>query len=796
MEIMGMRWSRRIGRLFLLACVVGQAWAAGPQTTSVQDIVYRADGTAANGSLVITWPAFVTSDGAAVAAGSKTVTLAGDGSFQVGLAPNVGATPTNSYYAVTYKLVGQATSKETWVVPSASPAKLGAVRATTVPAQMAIQALSTDWANANLMTLASAQSVSGQKTFSSSPSVPAPVNGNDAANKQYVDQNAAGGPYAAKVNTQNTWTQSQTFNGSNSAQQMNGLFNQQQTGFTVQHPLNVVEDAYSGGVNCYPQGAGCIGTKTQYSGMRGFGYNRTIGEHKWVTLQQNCYAAGDCVSFFSSQYDWGGYGTGGDEGSILVRGNVFQGDNNPNDFPQGTVASVSGNKLTGNWTSGSNAYLGAQRPLINTSRGVYSAGTIGGMAYANSTCTVTGSGTAWASTLGAGNHNDLFLNLPANDNGNAKWVVGVASVTDETHLVIDYVQNEVASGCPSSATLATSGAYHIYKGGLVTDVGDASPAAGTNSLSVVVPSTAMFQAGDSIQEAFNPNFFPEGLKVVMGRLIGEPQGVGVYVTNANANPLESAMRINGTWTNGIRFMNGPFTDGLMAGSFSDSVISLNDTSASSQNLVKVLNSGGVARFLSYNRTGDFFGMGNFFASADGRIGINSNPQANQQAYFGVSAGNSPTYGGVEIAYGANPNNGVSPFGVDVAGIKAFFLKSAGSGVINTVVNNGNALQFYSGNQSGLTATISAATGVAQLAATKSGTSGNSDLAGQIAISAANAGSYTFAQSWATAPICTATPTSDPTAAGAYWVTTSNTTLTVNVKSAATLTFNYTCVGRT
>jgi len=66
---------RPIGRLFywLVAVVMmitgsgltaegaGPVPQAGPATTTVADTVYLADGTTAQGSLIITWPAFVTS---------------------------------------------------------------------------------------------------------------------------------------------------------------------------------------------------------------------------------------------------------------------------------------------------------------------------------------------------------------------------------------------------------------------------------------------------------------------------------------------------------------------------------------------------------------------------------------------------------------------------------------------------------------------------------------------------------------------------------------------------------------
>jgi hypothetical protein len=57
---------RLAGRLFyllvsfVLAC--GVARALPPQTTTISDTVYRADGSAASGTLLITWPQFNTSD--------------------------------------------------------------------------------------------------------------------------------------------------------------------------------------------------------------------------------------------------------------------------------------------------------------------------------------------------------------------------------------------------------------------------------------------------------------------------------------------------------------------------------------------------------------------------------------------------------------------------------------------------------------------------------------------------------------------------------------------------------------
>ncbi|HEY1677884.1 MAG TPA: hypothetical protein VGG04_09275, partial [Candidatus Sulfotelmatobacter sp.] len=103
---------------------------SGPATTTVADTVYLADGSPASGILIITWPAFVTSDGTAVAAGNISVTLGTNGALSVGLVPNAGATPAGSYYTVVYQLGPGEVKTEYWVVPTTSPANLATVRTT------------------------------------------------------------------------------------------------------------------------------------------------------------------------------------------------------------------------------------------------------------------------------------------------------------------------------------------------------------------------------------------------------------------------------------------------------------------------------------------------------------------------------------------------------------------------------------------------------------------------------------------------------------------------------------------
>jgi hypothetical protein len=171
----------------------------GPTLTSVIDTVYMADGTPAAGMLLISWPAFVTTSGTAVAAGNVEVTLGSNGALNVGLTPNAGATPAGVYYTVVYQLQPSEVRTEYWVVPTSSPATLAQVR-TTPGAGVAAQPVSMQYVNSQLATkandnavvhLAGAETVSGAKTFTTSPNVPTPVNTGDVANKSYVDNSIA-----------------------------------------------------------------------------------------------------------------------------------------------------------------------------------------------------------------------------------------------------------------------------------------------------------------------------------------------------------------------------------------------------------------------------------------------------------------------------------------------------------------------------------------------------------------------------------------------------------------------------
>jgi len=102
------------------------AWG-GPPLTTVQDVLYKADGTRFNGTLTISWTSFEASDLSSIATHSITTKVV-DGNLYVQLVPTTSSTPA-VFYSVTYNSDGRIQFSETWSVPdSPLPLRLRDVR--------------------------------------------------------------------------------------------------------------------------------------------------------------------------------------------------------------------------------------------------------------------------------------------------------------------------------------------------------------------------------------------------------------------------------------------------------------------------------------------------------------------------------------------------------------------------------------------------------------------------------------------------------------------------------------------
>ena len=301
---------RPLGRLFLCTALVLALVAASdaaPQTTTVSDIIYRADGTPAKGTLLISWPAFVSSDGEAVSAGSLAVAVGPGGAVNVALVPTEGATPAGTYYSVVMKLDDGSSAKEFWTVPLASPATIAQIRSVVMPQSVAAQIVSKqDFEkeiaqkanNDAVVHSAGGETISGVKEFAMSPRVPAPVAGPDVANKDYVDAavgQVGDGSYVSKA-----------------GDAMSGpLVLSGDPVSTNQAANRHYVDTEVAGVTGALSSKESVLNKDQASGYAGLDANGYVGNsHLGV-------GATDSTKCLKGDHSWGACGTGGDSSTTI-----------------------------------------------------------------------------------------------------------------------------------------------------------------------------------------------------------------------------------------------------------------------------------------------------------------------------------------------------------------------------------------------------------------------------------------------------------------------------------------------
>jgi len=115
-------------KVAILLCAAVPLLAA-PKLTTIQDTIYKANGTRFNGTAVISWMPFDTSDHSVIGLQSLSVQIT-NGAFRVQLVPNSDATPVNTY-TVQYSSDGKQQSTEAWSVPpSTTPLRIKDVRVT------------------------------------------------------------------------------------------------------------------------------------------------------------------------------------------------------------------------------------------------------------------------------------------------------------------------------------------------------------------------------------------------------------------------------------------------------------------------------------------------------------------------------------------------------------------------------------------------------------------------------------------------------------------------------------------
>jgi hypothetical protein len=198
-------FKRGIFLISVLAAIFATRHAAAQvTTTTISDTVYYADGTPAQGTILLSWNSFTTANGAAIAAGTTTVTLGSGGALTIALAPNAGSTPMGNFYTAIYHLNDGETSREYWlipvIIPGGGPAKLAGIRNQVLPTSVAMQTVTKQYVDQQIaaaeiapITLSSSPFVLKTGDTMTGPLVlPGdPASALQAADKHYVDENVA-----------------------------------------------------------------------------------------------------------------------------------------------------------------------------------------------------------------------------------------------------------------------------------------------------------------------------------------------------------------------------------------------------------------------------------------------------------------------------------------------------------------------------------------------------------------------------------------------------------------------------
>jgi hypothetical protein len=105
-------------KIILFASLNGAAFGQSPLST-IQDTLFKADGTRFTGTLIIQWNTFDANKLNTVIQQSKTVSVL-NGNLQIQLTPNQGAPLPANIYTVSYQSDGREQFAEIWTVPSSS----------------------------------------------------------------------------------------------------------------------------------------------------------------------------------------------------------------------------------------------------------------------------------------------------------------------------------------------------------------------------------------------------------------------------------------------------------------------------------------------------------------------------------------------------------------------------------------------------------------------------------------------------------------------------------------------------
>lgn len=346
--------------------------------------------------------------------------------------------------------------------------------------------------------------------------------------------------------------------------------------------VQIAHEAFSGGINQTG------GPKTNYSALYLTQSSRTPGQVNGMTFTSFNFSNGDTIGLSGYAQSWGRNNAGGDEGIEGISIGAYQGST----VMTARVTAVSGNLVSYNQQINENT-RGEARPLIITTPAkIFSTGNI--VAIAGVPPVVTGDGTQDFTTLGSGPVSNLFFSLDSMVSSGLKLVVPVRSITDATHLVLDYISEGTDSQIPAGPLPST---YKIYRGGNVTAI--------SNQLgSVTVVPASDFAIGDTVEQPLGYAHALIGAHITVAEYFSTGSA-GIQISNIGphsmrdgiviSGPFDQAIEVNGTGSFGLRFDQDFSNSLLQSTAFTPNAMT---------RFLGVYNSLGALETLAYDRSVD------------------------------------------------------------------------------------------------------------------------------------------------------------------------------------------------
>jgi hypothetical protein len=522
----------------------------------------------------------------------------------------------------------------------------------------------------------------------------------------------------------------------------------------------------------------------------------------------NQYSVGDSHPVYASNYFYGGQSTQGEEGAEGVDIWVYQG----NEAYQGTIAtggSFGATRLTLSPTAGSGTQ-GAMRYLIDknpayTYSTAQDTSTISAITNnrGGTPVTFTGSGTSWpVSTVRT--TTTQAITTPGT---HTVTLASTSGITNSTALVVcDATAYETVIPSAVGAGSITANFAAPHNSGAIVSAGGLSG----YFLELTADTVTSDKTGGTALRQVFPVLYSTSPTSLVASI--DEQGTWVAFFPGSSTAWTNAGGSNGYVLYPGVTVTSVFSSGAIGNTFSLMPNAVNWKNGDAVELPQypanyaTIGTWNVKTWWpAFGATGPrvtFFGVPGYETT-----GMRISNYAPTTLYAGGGGNLQPPYAALREVGPWQTALDLQNYGPSVNGIVFEGQKWGTTGIVYPIVvrpSSGNAdLLAYNSSSKAWALTVNSQKTAYNFGDNVSGEgftvpghvgSNTSDSQGTVTVTRSSSATVNFAVAFQHPPVCTLTPTSDPTSVGAYWVTSTTSSFTVNLRTPGTITFNYICLG--